>query len=477
MPPRAQQIALNEVEARLRASPDAPDLLFDRAALLDALGRDEARDAYLAVLAQAPDHFGALSNLGALLLKTGYRSAARTVYAEAVRAHPTQAAAHINLANLLAAAEAPDLARLHFQTALALAPESPEAHQGLAHLYASLGDEDAARPHRLAGFRDRAVMVRPYRGEGEAVRLLVLDSIQGGTVPISHHLDDRVFETSVLHVEVFPPDRPLPAHDRIFNAIGDADLCGPALAAAAHLLSRAKARSPINPPARVSQTGRVQNAERFSHVTGVVTPRMSILPRARLETPDAVGDLAEQGFSFPLLLRAPGFHAGQFFRRIERPQDLTQTVAELPGDALMAIEFLDARAADGKIRKYRAMMIGGRLYPLHAAVSHDWKIHYFSAEMADHPEHRAEDLAFLVDMAAVLGPRAMGALAAIRDTLGLDYAGADFSLTPQGEMILFEANATMVVNPPDPDPRWDYRRPHVQVVLDAIQGLLRGEAS
>jgi hypothetical protein len=35
------------------------------------------------------------------------------------------------------------------------------------------------------------------------------------------------------------------------------------------------------------------------------------------------------------------------------------------------------------------MMIDGQLYPLHCAISSHWKIHYFTAEMADKPAHRA----------------------------------------------------------------------------------------
>jgi hypothetical protein len=184
--------------------------------------------------------------------------------------------------------------------------------------------------------------------------------------------------------------------------------------------------------------------------------------------------VAARGFGFPLLLRAPGFHTGRFFEKVDAPEALAEAAGRIPGDELTVIEFLDARSPDGKIRKFRAMMVGGELLPVHAAVAGKWKIHYFSAEMADHPGHRAEDEAFLADMRGVLGPRAMAALEAVRDALGLDYAGADFSVSGEGELILFEANATMVINPPDPDPRWDYRRPYVQTVLDAIQRLLRG---
>jgi hypothetical protein len=134
---------------------------------------------------------------------------------------------------------------------------------------------------------------------------------------------------------------------------------------------------------------------------------------------------------------------------------------------------LDARSPDGKIRKYRVMMIDGKLYPLHAAISRDWKIHFFSADMADNPENREEDLRFLNQMPEVLGNPAIEALEKICSSLGLDYAGADFSLNAKGEILLFEANATMVVNPPETDPKWDYRRPAVQKILQAIQQMFR----
>jgi hypothetical protein len=470
--PHPLEAALHEAELTLTAAPDDPERRFERACLLDALGRAEARDAYIEVLAQAPTHFGALANLGALLLKTGYRSAARTVYEQAVAHHPQSPAAHVNLANVLAASEEPAEARRRFEAALALDAGFVEAHKGLADLLSSEGDDAAARPHREIAFKDRPVMVLPYRGTGRPVRLLVVASTHGASVPIAHHLDDRVFQTTVVYVEAFEAAGALPSHDLVFNAIGDADLCGPALGLAERLLAKTSAPT-INRPARVMPTGRAENARRLAALPGVVTPWMAAIPRERLIGKGAEGALAELGLGFPVLLRAPGFHAGRFFERVDGPEDLAAAVERIPGEELMALQFLDAKSADGKIRKYRAMMIEGRLYPLHAAISHHWKIHYFSAEMAENPEHRAEDEAFLADMAGALGPKAMAALEAIRDALGLDYAGADFSLSPEGEIILFEANATMVVNPPDPDPRWDYRRPYVQKVLDSVQRLLR----
>ena len=136
------------------------------------------------------------------------------------------------------------------------------------------------------------------------------------------------------------------------------------------------------------------------------------------------------------------------------------------------IQYLDARDHRGLARKYRAMMVGGALYPLHLALSRDWKVHYFTADMADRPDHRAEEAAFLADMPAVLGPRAMAALDAIDRALGLDYGGVDFALAPDGSLLVFEANATMVVAPPGPEAMWDYRRAPVQRILHAAQAVV-----
>ena len=96
--------------------------------------------------------------------------------------------------------------------------------------------------------------------------------------------------------------------------------------------------------------------------------------------------------------------------------------------------------------------------------------------MAGNPSHRAEDAAFLLNMPAVLGPRALAALAAIQRSLGLDYAGADFALDSRGEVLLFEANATMVVNPPDPDEKWNYRISTFERICAAVSAMLLAKA-
>jgi tetratricopeptide (TPR) repeat protein len=468
--------ALREVEARLTLDPGSVALSFERACLLAEMGQnEEAQQAYLDVLARCPEHVGALNNLGTLLYFTGYRTAARSAYTEAIRQHPEQPMAHVNLGNLLL--EAGDLAaaREHYEAALSIDSEFAEAHQGLGNLLAELGHEEAAARHQRLGHWDHRTTELPYRGEAEPVSLLLLTSGRRGDVPIRHLLDDKIFRTFVALPNVYDPEAALPEHHVVFNAIGDADLCKQALDRAVTLLDRTFAPV-VNAPAAVLRTGRALNARRLGEVQGVVAPLIVNFPRHTLGVRGGEDLLAGRGFEFPVLLRAPGFHNGKHFLMVEDAVRLEAAVEELPGDELTAIQYLDARGPDGYHRKYRVMMIGGWLYPLHLAIATHWKIHYVTADMAEHAQHRAEEARFLLDMPGVLGPRAMAALAEIQNVLGLDYAGIDFGLNAAGEVLLFEANATMTVLPPERDRRWDYRRAAVQRIEEAVRKMLIDKA-
>jgi glutathione synthase/RimK-type ligase-like ATP-grasp enzyme len=75
-------------------------------------------------------------------------------------------------------------------------------------------------------------------------------------------------------------------------------------------------------------------------------------------------------------------------------------------------------------------------------------------------------------MPGVLGPKAMAALERIQQELRLDYGGIDFGLSPEGDLLLFEANATMIVQQPDEGEHWDYRRPAVERIHAAVRQML-----
>ena len=342
-----------------------------------------------------------------------------------------------------------------YESAVRANPQNAEARRGLA----------VAKTQCGIAARGDSVTTLPFRGTGTPVRVLVPITLGSGNVVTERLFDDRIFAVTKLAVELHQPGEPLPAHDVVFNAVGDADSSADALATVRTLLATTDKRV-LNDPECVERTGRVEQGHRLAGIDGVVAPAITSIARD-----------AARSAVLPILLRAPGYHAGEHFARVDRLEDLDAALAQLPGDRLFAISFLDTRDASGAYAKYRVMVVDGRLYPLHLAISRDWKVHYFSAQMAAQPAYREREAAFLRDPAAVLGGRAWDALGRIAQTLRLDYAGIDFTLDQRGAVVVFESNATMAVRYPPEEPMWTYRRPAVDAVLDSFAKMLRRYSS
>jgi tetratricopeptide (TPR) repeat protein len=448
-------------------SPDLADAALENARRLAATAQDEAaRAAYLRLVQQDPTCLPALLEFGTLVGSSGHRSAARSLFTQAIHSWPNDPRAHVALGNLLCQDKAFDAAHGHFDAALVLSPSLPQAHQGIARCLAAMGRMDEAGRHRRAGFANHAVSRRAFRGYGPAIPLLLLVATQDGNLPTTRLIDDTVFAVTALACDAIDRAHPLPPHQLVLNAIGDVDLCRQALSGAAALLARTRAPV-INPPHRVAATGRAANARRLATIPGVVTARTVTLLRQDTTPP----------LPFPFLLRSPGYHAGTHFLLVETAAQFAAARRALPGDTTLAIQQLPTRGGDGLVRKYRVMSIAGRLYPLHLAISEHWKVHYLSSRMAQDATLRAEEARFLQDMPGVLRARAMAALSRIALVLGLDYAGIDFTLAPDGTVLLFEANATMGIHPPDADPIWDYRRAPIAQALAAAQTMLLAAAT
>jgi hypothetical protein len=377
----------------------------------------------------------------------------------------------VNLAQTLFEQGEIESAVAQYDAALKFEPEFFAALLGLGLLYEATGDAVHASEHLERAFERRAAWTLPYRGSGRPVRVLLLVSARGGDIVMHPFLDDRIFETTMFVPEGFRPQTALPAHDVVFNGIGDADRCGRALERIRALLDASPA-AVINEPERVLASGRAAAAERFAAILGVRVPRMERIARAALTS----AALLARGWTFPLLVRSPGFQAGRHFELVDEPAALDGVLARLPGAELFAIAFADTRGADGWFRKYRVLFVEGRLYPVHLAISMRWKVHYFSADMAERADFRDEERRFLEDMPAALGPAALRALEAIAAALGLDYAGIDFGIDGAGNVVVFEANATMAVFRPPDEERWAYRRPGYDAIVAAVRGLIERRA-
>ena len=475
--------------------------------LLRSGGYEEAIIEYRRVLQRRPDDAAAANNMGNACQKLGRFAEAVACYRRARDAWPHNAAIRSNLGRALEASGhaqqgleelgralelAPDSAEIHFhiatllehqlflkearhyyEAALRLKPDYPAARIGLGDVLADLGLEEEAWQQRRLGYAERVLSITPALRNEHPVRILKLMSAAGGNIPLDEVLTPFRFEVTGLIAEFAERLPPVESYGAVINAIGDADRCARGLKAAAALLR--ESRGPVlNPPERVMATGREALSDRLAGLEGVRTPRVRTLARELFDRRLAAATLAAEGWCCPLLLRARGYHSGHHFTRVERFGELDAAGQALPGEHLLAIEWLDGAGADGRFRKYRAMLIDGRVFPLHLAIAQQWKVHYFSSDMATSQAHQAEELRYLADPAAVIGERAMTALRRVAGVLGLDYAGIDFALDADGVVLVFEANATMRIVPPPPGPAGDRRRPFIDRAMMAARELLSG---
>jgi glutathione synthase/RimK-type ligase-like ATP-grasp enzyme len=251
----------------------------------------------------------------------------------------------------------------------------------------------------------------------------------------------------------------------VFNAIGDPDMEKPTRAAVRRFL-RTSPKPLLNPPGRVAATRRDRLAPLLAGIPGIEVPCVTRVRSLR----EAVSAINEAGMKFPVLLRPAGSHGGDGLIRLDNQADLHQ-VAFDRSPRWYVSEFRDYQSADGYWRKYRVIFIDRVPYPYHLAISDRWLVHYASANMLSNCAKTEEEYRFLQDPGATLGAGAMNALRAIGARLDLDYAGIDFTCLADRRLLVFEANATMLVHTETLD-RLAFKNQFVCNIEKAFEALL-----
>jgi hypothetical protein len=260
----------------------------------------------------------------------------------------------------------------------------------------------------------------------------------------------------------------LPAYDVAFNAIGDEDLAGPTAANAARFGEICPTRL-LNPPQKIARTRRDLAGELFGAIPGVKVPNTVRVEAAEVAGGGVRAAATRAGVPAPFLVRPIGSHGGKGLVMVggDAPDE---PLAPAAGYYLTAFE--DFRSADGLYRKYRAIFVGGRTLPYHLAIAPGWLVHYEHSGMEHHPDRLAEEMRYLDDPAQAIGAGAWEAVRQIGAAMGLDYAGVDFTVTPDGAVLLFEANATMLVHPEAPEGPLTHKNRSIERVFHAFKGML-----
>ena len=455
----------------LAAQPDHAGAHNNLAVALMALGRlGEAIQSFGRAVACQPDYFEAHNNLGVAYKRQGKLQEALDCYSAALRCKPDYAQALFNVGMLYHDHKDYEEAIVWYEASLEVDPSQVEAHQNLATLLEKLGRFENVKAHRDAAYGRRALFVDKAREPRRTV--LVLWGAGLGNIPIQFLLPERHVTRIVCIVEYAKPRdlENLPAYDLVFNAIGDPDVMGPAEEGMARFMQTC-AKPLVNRHEAVAKTARHLIPALLGSLDDVLVPRTDRIATPQLK--DALRALPDE--RFPVLLRPTSSHGGDHLVKLEYKAGIDD-LAPWPVDYYYVTDYVDYASPDGQFRKYRVFFIDVQPYAYHLAISERWLVHHDTAGMQFDEWKRREEAAFLDDPRAAIGAAAWAAVEAIGRALGLDYCGVDFSILPDGRVLVFEANATMLAHPEAADSLYTYKNPHVWKILDAFEAMLEHRA-
>ena len=472
--------AAEAVGAAERALAVEPAHLAARSLRRSAVEALEATDPALAVLelkaALNPDDPQAQLELGHAYADLDRPADAERCLKQALAVAPDLAEARARLGAVYLSVGIEDGAEHHCRRALEIEPGQAVASQTLAVVLERRGDSLAARAVLDAAYARQSLFLEPAADSPFTV--LVLATQSSGNIPYRHIMPPARYTRLVWYMEHAREEQiqALPAYDVVLNAIGDPDLAGPSRAPVERFLARCT-RPVLNLPDKVARTHRHLAPDLLGDLEDVVVPAAVRLDGAKGRPEGLAGAVSRAALPAPWLVRPVGSHGGLGLVKVDGPEALADLDATLARKDVYVTGYHDYRSADGRFRKGRVIFVDRRPFPYHWAVAQDWMVHYDTAGMGGDAGRQAEERRFLDDPEGFLGARAWAAIARLGERLDLDYCGLDFSILPDGRVLVFEANATMLTHPEPADGELAYKNPAVQRIIDAFQARLAALAT
>ena len=432
----------------------------------------EAEACYRRSLVLNPTYLEALINLGSILGDLGRWADAKSSYRSAVQIHPNSGVALNALGRVLSRlSEDDDEAARCLERAIALNAYDTNTYVELGNILMRKQQVDSA----LVMFR-HAQKLQPlitWRANQEKADFsaVFLDTPMAGSTPVNYLAGRASYDR---HFHCVIPDTPVDIDllraraDVVFNMICNADDGKDILVHALDLVERL-GRPTINHPRLIMSTDRETIAQRLANIPGCIVPRTMRVAGPALAEAASNGKCAD--FCLPLLVRVAGTHGGDDFDKFDDWADIAEFVSKNPEVNYYLIEYVDYRSTDYFFRKYRVIFVDGEVLPYHLAIHNDWKVHHFRTDMANQAWMRQEEERYLADIGSVFNLANQGALQAIAGATGLDYGGVDCGLDRDGRIVVFEANASMLVHD-EKDETFAYKNQYIAKIKNAFDAMV-----
>ena len=336
---------------------------------------------------------------------------------------------------------------------------------------------DVALELQSQALRIRQCYSLPASDGAESVRVLAL--MAPGELMANAPLEFLVHDSDItLEMLFISPDLPMPSflpeHDVLFVAVNESDANRPILQMIETLI-KSSTRPVLNAPERIALLSRDGSCELLKSASGIDMPASVRVDRQTLERIgrelQVIGDFPGE-CEFPIIVRPVGSHAGRGLSKLDDPSAVGDYLGSLADDEFFVAPFVDYRGDDGLFRKYRIVLIDGRPYACHMAVSTQWMVHYLNAGMAASAEKRAEEARWMESFDQEFAQRHHRVLRHIAERVGLDYLVIDCAETGAGDLLVFEIDSGAVVHAMDPVDVFPYKQPQMRKLFAAFRALL-----
>ncbi len=382
----------------------------------------------------------------------------------------------IGVARLMRMAESKaDLS--HLVNIAAYNPDDANLLMNLSMIFQLTGNREAAFDIQGKALDRRTLFHLPAQNLPAAITLLALmrPGDMMDNTPLDFLLEQSDVDLDLLYVSAeHPLPDPLPAHDLLFVAIGEATGNQALLEQIAPRIANWP-KPVINYPDKILRIARNRASTLLSPIDSVVMPITARIDRKTL-LQIASGERTTAEFlendHFPVIIRPLDSHAGRGLCKLDAPLDLHGYLQNMPEQEFYVSRFIDYSDQDGLFCKYRIALVEGHAYACHMAISEQWMVHYKNAGMIESADKRAKEAEFMTGFDAGFGSRHAVALQAIYERIGLDYFIIDCAETADGRLLVFELDNRGFVHAMDAVELFPYKPPVMKKLFDAFRAML-----
>ncbi|KST63446.1 TauD/TfdA family dioxygenase [Mastigocoleus testarum] len=382
-----------------------------------------------------------------------------------------------------------------FLRCLKISPNDYESGLALSSLADASGDYNAARailnqvarshPLIWEGKPDpqKSTLLRIRGIEGSAYRIIqqydgtYKNLLRGGHFSIKDFVNRKRYNLMTLNLLENNIDelKDISNFDLILNTIACPDLKRVSLITAARFLDRYPNIPVINHPHQVLETTRERNALRLNLIPGVKFPKTEKLKWDGVSVDAIANEIFGLGFVFPVIVRQVGSQTGSTVKLVNNKQALCSHFQNIPANReYYIIQFQDYRNEQNVFNKIRVFFIDDNFYPVANLFNDSWNVHSGDrySIMDKNQWTQDKEQSFLNDPVSYISRENFDKLCKIRDLVGLDFFGIDFTILQDGTLFIFELNAAMRHNF-DHAKNFPYTEPHLRKISNAFDAMVQ----